>query len=641
MFIETFFSLGRVYKRLISLSYDALALLLAYALSSYLRLGEQALDLLIDDALVVLCSIVFSLLIFVKLGLYRAIIRYMGAQAILVLIAGTAISTFVLISAAFFTQSQIPRSVPLIFFFLALALLGGPRWMVRYYVQHFRLDRTPVCIYGAGYVGRQLLNSLQSGDEYKVIALIDDDPKLNNSVIRGVTVCKTSLITDLIAKHGVKKVLLATDETSHQKRRDVLKKLEPYPVEVQTIPSMADVVAGKAKIEELREVDIDDLLGRDSVEPDHELLTKCITDKVVMVTGAGGSIGSELCRQISKQRPKALVLFELSEYALYSIEHELNAFKKDHKLDFPIHAFMGSVQHKKRLSEIMSSFEVDTVYHAAAYKHVPLVEHNIIEGIRNNVFGTCFTAEAAIEANVETFVLISTDKAVRPTNFMGASKRLAELVLQAKAREVGQGVRFCMVRFGNVLGSSGSVVPLFRKQIRAGGPVTLTHPEITRYFMTIPEASQLVIQAGSMGKGGDVFVLDMGESVKILDLATRMIHLMGLTIHSAQSAGDIEIIHTGLRPGEKLYEELLVGDNVQGTEHPKIMTALEEFLEWNTMKALLDHLDDACHRMDCRRINELILNAPVGFNPQHDIQDMLWGKRTEAKSAEIVTFTKN
>jgi FlaA1/EpsC-like NDP-sugar epimerase len=330
------------------------------------------------------------------------------------------------------------------------------------------------------------------------------------------------------------------------------------------------------------------------------------------------------------------VLFELTEFALYSIEQELNNFKKEQGLTFPIYPFMGSVQHKNRLKEVMRLHKVQTVYHAAAYKHVPLVELNIIEGIRNNVFGTWFTAEAAIEANVETFVLVSTDKAVRPTNFMGASKRLAELVLQAKSRMDNQSVRFCMVRFGNVLGSSGSVVPLFRKQIRAGGPVTLTHPDITRFFMTIPEASQLVIQAGSMGKGGDVFVLDMGESVKIMDLATRMIRLMGLTVHTKEQTGDIEIVHSGLRPGEKLYEELLIGDNVQGTDHSKIMTATEEYLEWPEMASLLKKFDHACHSMDCEKIRELILSAPVGYNPQHEVKDMLWALEPQARSAEVV-----
>jgi len=465
-------------------------------------------------------------------------------------------------------------------------------------------------------------------------------PKKYRTMIHGITVYSLVELQGLIDQHKVKTLLLALGSANRSTRKSVLDRLESFSVEVLTIPSMADVVSGRASIEEFKEVDIDDLLGRDSVEPDQALLSQCITDKVVMVTGAGGSIGSELCRQICKQKPRALVLFELTEFALYSIEQELSAYNDTHGLSFPIYPFMGSVQHRNRLAEIMRLHMVQTVYHAAAYKHVPLVELNVIEGVRNNVFGTWFSAEAAIEAGVETFVLVSTDKAVRPTNVMGATKRLAELVLQSKALMENQSVRFCMVRFGNVLGSSGSVVPLFRKQIRSGGPVTLTHPEITRYFMTIPEASQLVIQAGSMGKGGDVFVLDMGESVKIMDLATRMIRLMGLSVHSKDEPGDIEIIHSGLRPGEKLYEELLIGDNVQGTDHAKIMTAQEEHLTWQEMQTLLRQLDQACHAMDCERIRKLILSAPVGYNPQHEVKDMLWQLKPTARSAEIVDLKK-
>lgn len=641
MLLDYIFGLNRISKRVISISYDAFALVFSFLVSTSLRIGHLGVQLSLLDVFLIGTSILFSLLVFSRLGLYRAVLRYIGTQAIVALLVGVTTSTLLLITTAFFTQSSIARSVPVIYWFTALVMVGGPRWVVRYlYLQYLKQQKTPVIVFGAGNAGQQLLNSFQSDHEYKVVAVIDDDPKKYRTTIHGVSVYSMVELQSLIDQHEVKTVLLALGSANRSTRKTILDRLESYPVEVLTIPSMADVVAGRASIEEFKEVDIDDLLGRDSVEPDHELLSRCITGKVVMVTGAGGSIGSELCRQICKQKPKALVLFELTEFALYSIEQELNTYKKAHSLDFPIYPFMGSVQHRNRLTEIMRLHKVQTVYHAAAYKHVPLVELNVIEGVRNNVFGTWFTAEAAIKARVETFVLVSTDKAVRPTNVMGATKRLAELVLQSKAFTSNQSVRFCMVRFGNVLGSSGSVVPLFRKQIRAGGPVTLTHSEITRYFMTIPEASQLVIQAGSMGKGGDVFVLDMGESVRIMDLATRMIRLMGLSVHSHDQPGDIEIIHSGLRPGEKLYEELLVGENVQGTDHPKIMTAQEEYLSWAEMNLLLKQLDLACHAMDCEKIRELILEAPVGYNPQHEVKDMLWELEPESRSADVVDLKK-
>jgi len=401
---------------------------------------------------------------------------------------------------------------------------------------------------------------------------------------------------------------------------------------------MADLVQGKTKLEEFKDVGVEDLLGRDSVAPKAELMSADIAGKVVMVTGAGGSIGSELCRQIIQLSPTKLVLFDLSEFALYTIDKELNEFKQEHDLAVEILPLMGSVQRVNRIETVMKSFAVQTVYHAAAYKHVPLVEHNVVEGVRNNIFGTYYTARAAINAKVETFVLISTDKAVRPTNIMGTTKRMAELVLQALAKKQDS-TRFCMVRFGNVLGSSGSVVPLFREQIRAGGPVTLTHPDITRYFMTIPEAAQLVIQAGAMGKGGDVFVLDMGDSVKIFDLASKIIHLSGLSIKDAQNPeGDIEIKCTGLRPGEKLYEELLIGDNVMGTTHERIMTAQEVMLDWHKLELLLQQLDAACHGFDHELIREILLKAPTGFSPTDGICDLVWQQKLQepVKTAEII-----
>jgi FlaA1/EpsC-like NDP-sugar epimerase len=406
----------------------------------------------------------------------------------------------------------------------------------------------------------------------------------------------------------------------------VIRFLEQYPVVVQTIPDITDVVSGKAKIEEIRDVDIEDLLGRDEVTPDRALLADCITKKSVLVTGAGGSIGSELCRQIVRLSPARLVLIDSSEYALYEIERELKQHILRKGLSVELRAVVGSVQKQGRMAQVMRSFQIQTVYHAAAYKHVPLVEQNVIEGVRNNVFGTWYCAEAAIKANVETFVLISTDKAVRSTNVMGASKRLAELVLQglAKRQKV---TRFCMVRFGNVLGSSGSVVPLFRDQIKKGGPVTVTHPEITRYFMTIPEAAQLVLQAGAMGEGGDVFLLDMGQSVKISDLAKKLIRLMGLEVRDDENPdGDIEIHYTGLRPGEKLYEELLIGNQPMSTAHPRIMRGREVSLSWEDVRVLLDRIDEASKDFDCELVRSLLIMAPLDYKPEDTISDLVWNK---------------
>jgi FlaA1/EpsC-like NDP-sugar epimerase len=404
---------------------------------------------------------------------------------------------------------------------------------------------------------------------------------------------------------------------------------------------MSEVVNGQAKIEEIRDIEIEDLLGRDSVSPDIDLLGACINGKCVLVTGAGGSIGSELCRQIIKQKPRRLVLFELSEFGLYSIERELKHLIEKSGQDIELIALLGSVQHKVRMRIVMTTFGVQTVYHAAAYKHVPLVEHNIIEGVRNNVFGTWHTAEAAIEAGVERFVLISTDKAVRPTNVMGATKRMAELVLQGLSKRQTS-TRFCMVRFGNVLGSSGSVVPLFREQIRKGGPITVTHPDIIRYFMTIPEAAQLVIQAGSMGVGGDVFVLDMGEQVKIVDLAHKMIRLMGYEVRDQKNPqGDIEVVFTGLRPGEKLYEELLVGECSEGTAHRRIMKAHEIDLPWEELSILLERLDHGCHAFDCHAIIDMLRSAPLSFTPKDGVNDLVCMRnRVAARDKKVVPITE-
>ncbi|GAK85671.1 nucleoside-diphosphate sugar epimerase/dehydratase [Vibrio ponticus] len=472
--------------------------------------------------------------------------------------------------------------------------------------------------------------ALRSSDTHKVIGFIDEDKTLYNTIIMGLKVKGIALAEKLIEKHSVSQILLAVPSASRARRKEILDSLVHLPAEVLTVPDMKDIVEGKAKIDELKDVEIEDLLGRDSVAPQQALMEGNIKGKVVMVTGAGGSIGSELCRQIIRQKPQSLILFELSEFGLYQVDRELSYLVSSEGLNVEIIPLLGSVQRINRLATAMKSFGVQTVYHAAAYKHVPLVEYNVVEGVRNNVFGTYYTAKAAIEAKVESFVLISTDKAVRPTNVMGATKRMAELGLQALAEQENgkeHGTRFCMVRFGNVLGSSGSVIPLFKKQIANGGPITVTHPEIIRYFMTIPEAAQLVIQAGAMGKGGDVFVLDMGEPVKITDLAVNLVQLSGLEVKDESNPyGDIAIEFSGLRPGEKLFEELLIGDSVGETAHPRIMTANDRYLPLEKYIELTDKLDQACHNFEHDKIRELLLEAPTDFNPTDGIGDLVWQK---------------
>ena len=637
-FLQSIFTLPRAQKRIVSLLVDSLFLVFAFWTALLVRVDD--VSVLTDSGywLVLMCVLPVSLFVFAKFGLYRAVLRYMGLQALVAIASGVVISTIMLVLVAFYTEANIPRTFPLIYAAFALVFIGGSRAMVRSLVgTGIKRVGEPVIIYGAGVSGRQLLSSLVQSHEYHPFAFVDDDESLHGTVIQGVHVHSPSIIRKLIKQKSATKVLLAIPSASRTKRQAILLTLESLAVQVLTIPAMADLVNGNKLYSDIKEVEIDDLLGRDSVSPRNDLLAANITNKVVLVTGAGGSIGSELCRQILKQSPAKLVLFELSEFALYAIERELKSIALELNIDVPIFPLMGSVQRENRIQAVMESFGVQTVYHAAAYKHVPLVEHNVVEGVRNNVFGTLYTARAAIAAKVETFVLISTDKAVRPTNVMGTTKRMAELVLQAFAKENNQ-TRFCMVRFGNVLGSSGSVVPLFRTQIANGGPVTVTHPEITRFFMTIPEASQLVIQAGAMGKGGDVFVLDMGKSVKIVDLAAKMIRLSGFEVRNEMNPdGDIAIEFSGLRPGEKLYEELLIGDDVSGTEHERIMTANESFLDWSDYLKILDRLDKACHEFQHEVIRDILLTTPTGFAPTDGICDLVWQQR--ACEAEVDSVT--
>lgn len=635
----TFFNTwSRTQKRLVSVAVDCCLISLAYWGAYWVRLdSELPINKLNNWALLGLL-IPVSIAFFIRIGLYRAVLRYVSFRVLWTISLGMVFSTIFLVLAAFYFGVFLPRTVSVIYFSFAMLLVGGIRLVFRNLINATRLSRSPVLIYGAGSSGRQLQLALYQGTEFYPVAFIDDDPLLQGLSLHGLSVNGPKDLARLIARHHVEKILLAMPSCSRKRRQEVINSLEQFQCEVLTIPGMDDLVNGRARIDQLNEVTIEDLLGRESAEPIPELMSANIRGKNVMVTGAGGSIGSELCRQIVRNHPKSLVLFELSEFGLYSIERELKSICSDEELDVEIIPLLGSVQRQHRLQAVMTHLHIQTVYHAAAYKHVPLVEYNVVEGVRNNIFGTLFAAQAAIESGVETFVLISTDKAVRPTNTMGVTKRLAELVLQAMAKAQSK-TRFCMVRFGNVLGSSGSVVPLFRQQIRAGGPVTVTHPDIIRYFMTIPEASQLVIQAGAMGVGGDVFVLDMGQPVRIIDLAHRMIRLSGFTVRDTQHPhGDISIEITGLRPGEKLFEELLVGDEVSGTVHPLIMTAKEVMLPWSELRELLVKLDTACHDFEHEKIRELLLKAPAAFNPTDDICDLVWKARKENMSSIEPTF---
>ncbi|MFZ3420125.1 polysaccharide biosynthesis protein [Vibrio harveyi] len=627
--LQFIWQLSRTNKRIVSVLIDVVLIFMAFHLAILVRSGETNYFTYPSVWSIQIAVTIVTIAVFARLGLYRAVLRYLTFQALFVVATGAVISATLVAALSFYMSDPFPRTVPIIYgAFLAL-FCGGPRVIVRSLIaQSYSTQSKEVLIYGAGSGGRQLAMALRSSGDYRVRAFIDGDSTLCNTMILGLPVIAIEDAMPLINKYDVSQVLLAVPSAKRSRRKVILDELAKLPVEVLTVPDMTDIVSGKAKIDELKDVAIEDLLGRDPVAPQQVLLEANIKDKVVMVTGAGGSIGSELCRQIVQQSPKSIILFELSEFGLYQIDRELNQLKIEKGLTCDIIPLLGSVQRQHRLETTMSSFKVQTVYHAAAYKHVPLVEFNVIEGVRNNIYGTYYTACAAIKAGVESFVLISTDKAVRPTNVMGTTKRMAELGLQALADQENakpNGTRFCMVRFGNVLGSSGSVIPVFKKQIASGGPVTVTHPEITRFFMTIPEAAQLVIQAGAMGKGGDVFVLDMGESVKITDLACNLIQLSGLEVKSeANPHGDIEIQFSGLRPGEKLYEELLIGDNVKQTAHERIMTAHEVHLPLKEYELLLNDLDFACHSMDHENIRTLLLNAPTGFNPTDGIGDLVW-----------------
>jgi FlaA1/EpsC-like NDP-sugar epimerase len=621
-------TMKRIYKRFIMVCADLLALPLALWSGYALRLSEWWPEPYLINAWWLFIALpVVGVYIFMRLGLYRAVVRFMGAQAIWAVVKGVLLLASLLWAAAFvFNVQPFPRSIPINFALAALVYVGGSRLLVRHYyhwiVKHY-VNKDAVLIYGAGGAGVQLATALSDGREFYPVGFIDDDKSLWGSTIKNLPVHGPHMMAELIEQMDVKHMLLAVPHATNRERKQMLERLNGLNVHVQTIPSMPELLSGQASIEQLREVQIEELLGRDPVPPMPSLMAKCIENKVVMITGAGGSIGSELCRQVIRQKPRAMVLLEISEYALYKIEQELKQWMGEQHFVVPLFALLGSVTDRFRIKEVLGHFSVDTIYHAAAYKHVPIVEHNIVEGVRNNILGTQVLAEEAAAAGVTYFILISTDKAVRPTNVMGATKRFAEIILQELATTTSATI-FSMVRFGNVLGSSGSVVPLFRQQIKEGGPITVTHKEITRYFMTIPEAASLVIQAGSMAEGGDVFVLDMGESVKIVELAKRMIQLSGLEVKSVDNPdGDIEIQYTGLRPAEKLYEELLVGDNVAGTEHSKIMRANEVGLSSEQVEHYLVEMKTACEANNQQALRQILEKAIVGYQPHEKLVDHL------------------
>jgi FlaA1/EpsC-like NDP-sugar epimerase len=642
---EAILALPRQTKRFIMVCADAVAI--PTALWAALALKFDRLDPALERTFAYfLVAIASALFFFAVFGLYRAVIRFVGPRAMLTVIAGVSLSVLVL--AAFdrlVASHQIPLSAFGIYWALALPYVGGSRFVARYLFLYRTGARgksiARVAIYGAGNAGARACSVLLGGTDFEPVAFIDDKKSLQGSNINGVRVYAAESLPELVRQRKVDRILLAMPSASRRRRREILSELEPLGVRVQSLPNLSDLISGRAQISELRDVDVSDLLGRDPVPPRPKLFGSCIRGKCVLVTGAGGSIGSELCRQIVRLGPSRLVLFEMSELALYNIERELEEIAAHDRLAVEVVPLLGNAHHRHRVREVLSAFAVQTVYHAAAYKHVPIVEHNVIEGIHNNVISTWYTAEAALETGVETFVLISTDKAVNPANVMGATKRLAELVLQA-LQERTTHTRFCMVRFGNVLASSGSVVPLFQEQIRRGGPVTVTHPDVIRYFMTIPEAAQLVVQAGSMANGGDVFVLDMGRPVRIDDLARRLVNLMGLTVRDANNPdGDIEIEYTGLRAAEKLFEELLIGSNVTGTDHPMILRAIEHRLPWAKMQQLLNELLVALASFDCHRALALLAESVAEYQAEVEIRDYVWTRKAvlpHAPAAKVADF---
>lgn len=632
-FVKTIIRLPRPIKKIIVLSLDICLCLIATWFAFDLRFDEP-IPFSLPIFLAAGISIFLAVPIFITQGLYRAIFRYTGWFALLSLIRASSIYLALYACVILLIRIDgVPRSIGFIQPILLFVGVCASRLLAKRVLTglgrngQLSGESAIALIYGAGSAGRQIASGLRQGVEIQPIGFIDDDHRLWKGTINGLPVYSPNELSDLLGSNlGITDVLLAMPAAGRSRQKEILAELSSLPVHVRLVPGLSHLANGVVRIEDMREVEAEDVLGRDPVDAKEELLHQNITTKVVLVTGAGGSIGSELCRQILAQKPSVLILFELNEFALYAIERELSQnFMAKGIAIIPV---LGSVLDANKLLRVIRKFNVQTVFHAAAYKHVPMIEMNPAAGVWNNVFGTLRSVEAACQSGVETFVLISTDKAVRPTNVMGCSKRLAELVLQAKSFQAGQqnskSTKLTMVRFGNVLGSSGSVVPVFREQIKNGGPITVTHPEIIRYFMTIPEAAQLVIQAGAMGEGGDVMVLDMGDPVKILDLAKRMIHLSGFSHKDEHNPdGDIEIQFTGLRPGEKLYEELLIGDNTLLTSHTRIMRASEKRLTWEELHPFLLRLEMAVKAENSDAIREILKLVVPEFTPELENRDIL------------------
>ena len=621
-------NLSRRNKRTLMVLFDACTVIASIFLAFSLRLGYFYYPTGNNHLLLIMiASPILALPIFYAFGFYREVIRYVGFKALWQINQATTLYAVLWALISFMAVIDgIPRTVILINWSIVLMSVSGSRFFARWILSQENItnplsQKRNVLIYGAGSAGRELCTALYQSSEYNPVAFVDNSVELYRQSINGLEVFNEDDIEDLIQKHTIKEVLLAMPSITRIRRSEIISYLEPFSVVVRSLPSLTQIAKGKVSVNDLLEIDLRDLLGREPVKPNTQLLKTNITNKVVLVSGAGGSIGSELCRQIILQKPKQLILYEINEFSLYNVEQEFDKIEMPHVEILPV---LGSVRDRKRFQNVVKHFSVQTIYHAAAYKHVPLVEYNNSEGVLNNTFGTLIAAEVALAEKVETFVLISTDKAVRPTNTMGATKRIAELVLQALSKQESS-TCFTMVRFGNVLDSSGSVIPLFKQQIKNGGPVTVTNVNMVRYFMTIPEAVELVVQAGAMGKGGDVFVLDMGEPVRIYDLATKMIQLSGLQVLDEDNLdGDIEIKCIGLRPGEKLYEELLVGDNISQTDNLLIMRAEESMLDWEDLKPILDQLNEAINNSDQEKVRELLIEAVPEFKPQCDIADLLF-----------------
>ena len=638
-------NLPRYTKRIIAILIDIGLCIFCTWLAFYLRL-EEFVKINNVTTLAVEISILFAIPIFWLMGLYKTIFRFQGSSIIFTVFVATSVYAllyFAVISV--YGIEGIPRSIGVIQPILLFLAISATRISIKFlFLSNFKKskNKTNVLIYGAGSAGRQLLTSLESNTEMKVVGFLDDDYQFHRQIILGQTVYDPKNVEKLISTKSIDTILLALPSITRQKRNQILNDLNKHRVIVKTLPSIQDIVDGRVSVSDIKDLTIDDLLNREQIKPNLELLSKNITSKVVMVTGGGGSIGSELSRQIIKLNPKKIILIELSEFALYKINEDLKNINKS----INIIPLLINIQNKKKIEQVFNTFNIDTVYHAAAYKHVPLVEENITESVKNNVFGTFILAEAAIKYNISNFVLISSDKAVRSTNIMGATKRLAEICVQSLYNNEDNQSKFAIVRFGNVLESSGSVIPKFKSQIKEGGHVTLTHPDVTRYFMTITEASQLVIQAGAMAEKCEVFVLDMGQSIKIKDLINKMIKLSGLSIKDDKNLeGDIEIKITGLRPGEKLYEELLLGDNPQKTYHEKIQKAQDPFIPFNKLKIDLDHLSNLIEENKVEEVKHMLSNLVTSYQSNSEIVDHFYeqqsNSKNDLKSAKIINSDQN